>query len=100
MTDPTSGFQAFEARAIDVIAHDGFPDDYPDADVLIALSRAGMKLQEVPVVMHPRRGGVSMHRGARFAYYAYKMLLTLLLLPWRRRSPYRSGRTNTAQANG
>ena len=99
VTDPTSGFQAFEARAIDEIAHDGFPEDYPDADVLISLSRAGLKLAEVPVVMHPRSGGVSMHRGARVVYYAYKMVLTLALLPWRRRSPYRAGRATTAQVS-
>jgi hypothetical protein len=48
-----------------------------------------MRLVEVPVRMHPRRGGLSMHRGARIAYYGYKMLLTLLLLPVRRRTPLR-----------
>lgn len=90
VTDPTSGFQAMTADAMAEIAHDGFPEDYPDADVLITLSRAGMKLVEVPVRMHPRIGGVSMHRGGRAAYYAYKMLLTLSLLPWRRRSPFRT----------
>jgi hypothetical protein len=40
--------------------------------------------------MHERRGGLSMHRGARIAYYGYKMLLTLLLLPVRRPSPTRA----------
>jgi glycosyltransferase involved in cell wall biosynthesis len=91
ITDPTSGFQAMNARAVAELAHDGFPEDYPDADVLITLARAGMRLREVPVIMHPRAGGRSMHRGGRAAYYAYKMLLTLSLLPWRRRSTFRSG---------
>ena len=99
ITDPTSGYQAMKAKAFAELTHDGFPEDYPDADVLITLSRAGMVLREVPVVMHPRGGGVSMHRGGRAAYYAYKMVLTLSLLPWRRRSPYRSGRETTARAS-
>jgi glycosyltransferase involved in cell wall biosynthesis len=92
ITDPTSGFQAMSARALEQLVLDNFPEDYPDADVLITLSRAGMRLCEMPVDMHERKGGVSMHRGGRVAYYVYKMFLTLALLPVRRRSPYRSGR--------
>lgn len=95
ITDPTSGFQAMTARALDVITHDGFPEDYPDADILITLARSGMRVVEVPVRMFPRRGGVSMHRGGRAAYYGYKMLLTLLLLPVRRLTPFRTRDTVT-----
>jgi glycosyltransferase involved in cell wall biosynthesis len=90
ITDPTSGFQGLSARAVAAIANDGFPEDYPDTDVLVLHARAGMRIAEVPVRMHERRGGMSMHRGARIAYYAYKMLLTLLLLPVRRPTPFRS----------
>jgi glycosyltransferase involved in cell wall biosynthesis len=90
ITDPTSGFQGLSARAIDMVANDGFPEDYPDCDVLVEHARAGMRLVEVPVRMHERRGGLSMHRGARIAYYAYKMLVTLLLLPVRRATPLRT----------
>ena len=99
ITDPTSGFQAIRARALDELAHHGFPEDHPDADVLIMLKRAGMVLREIPVVMHPRSGGHSMLRGGRAAYYAYKMLLTLSLLPVRRRSPFRSERLSSARAS-
>lgn len=89
ITDPTSGFQGLSARALDRLVSDGFPEDYPDTDVLIEHARSGMRLVEVPVRMRERRGGLSMHRGARIAYYGYKMLLTLLLLPVRRASPLR-----------
>ncbi len=97
ITDPTSGFQALSARALDAMVLDHFPEDYPDADVLIMLARRGLSLAEVPVRMHARSGGVSMHAGGRAAFYAYKMLLTLALLPIRRASPYRSGRALAAR---
>ncbi len=90
ITDPTSGFQALSRRAIEAVAQDGFPEDYPDADVLIRLSRSGLKLVEVPVKMHARIGGISMHRGPRVAFYAYKMFMSLALLKVRRSSPYRT----------
>lgn len=89
VTDPTSGFQGLSQRALRELAHDGFPEDYPDADVLITVYRAGLELREIPVVMHPRLSGMSMHRGGRAAYYGYKMLLTLALLPIRRKTPFR-----------
>ncbi|MCA8957678.1 MAG: glycosyltransferase family 2 protein, partial [Planctomycetes bacterium] len=92
ITDPTSGFQAMSRKAIEQVAQDGFPEDYPDADVLIQLAGCGLKLTEIPVKMHPRVGGVSMHRGTRAAFYAYKMFMSLLLLRVRRRSPYRPER--------
>ena len=92
ITDPTSGFQAITARALSELAHAGFPEDYPDADVLIYLSRAGCRLTEIPVKMYERKGGVSMHGGRKAAYYFYRMLLSLSLMPWRRRSPFRSER--------
>jgi glycosyltransferase involved in cell wall biosynthesis len=95
ITDPTSGFQGLSARAVAAVANDGYPEDYPDTDVLIGMARAGLRLCEVPVRMHPRLGGISMHRGARVAYYGYKMLLTLLLLRWRRPTPFRSRDTVT-----
>lgn len=90
ITDPTSGFQGLSRRALDSVVNDSFPEDYPDTDVLVQHHRRGLEVREVPVVMHERIGGVSMHRGARIAYYGYKMLVTLLLMPVRRPTPLRA----------
>ena len=57
--------------------------------MLVQHHRGGLVVREVPVVMHERIGGLSMHRGARIAYYGYKMLLTLMLMPIRRATPLR-----------
>lgn len=89
ITDPTSGFQGLSRRALESVVHDGFPEDFPDTDILVEHHRQGLTVVEVPVRMRPRLGGVSMHRGARIAYYGYKMLVTLFLLPWRRPTPLR-----------
>ena len=89
ITDPTSGFQGLSRRALEAVTDDGFPEDYPDADVLVEHHRKGLRVVEVPVRMHERRGGLSMHRGLRIAWYAYKMLVTLMLLRVRRPTPLR-----------
>ena len=92
ITDPTSGFQAMSRSTLEQLCSDGFPEDYPDVDVLISLHRAGTRLLEIPVAMRARRKGKSMHGGFRFLYYFYRLGICLFLLPVRRRSPYRKQR--------
>jgi glycosyltransferase involved in cell wall biosynthesis len=89
ITDPTSGFQGLSHRALESVVNDGFPEDYPDTDILVEHHRRGLRVHEVPARMRARLGGMSMHRGARIAYYGYKMLVTLFLLPVRRPTPLR-----------
>jgi glycosyltransferase involved in cell wall biosynthesis len=85
VTDPTSGFWAMNREAIRLCARDSFPHDYPDADVLIALHRAGLRMEEVPVRMFPRADGPSMHGGLRPFYYVFKMSLSIFLELFRKR---------------
>jgi glycosyltransferase involved in cell wall biosynthesis len=79
MTDCTSGFQAFNRQVILFFSQDSFPVDYPDADVLICLHRAGFRLKEVPVRMAARAEGKSMHGGLKPFYYLFKMSLSVFL---------------------
>jgi len=79
VTDPTSGFQALNRRAMELFAAGHFPPDFPDADVLILLSRAGLVIREVPVRMNPAPDAGSMHRGLVPLYYVFKMLLSMAL---------------------
>jgi glycosyltransferase involved in cell wall biosynthesis len=78
-TDPTSGFQALNRRALEFLASGVFPCDYPDADVILMALMAGLRIGEVPVRMHARPGGKSMHSGLRPLYYGVKMLLSLFI---------------------
>jgi glycosyltransferase involved in cell wall biosynthesis len=77
VTDTTSGFQAFNRDVIRFFATDIFPVDYPDADMLIMLHRAGFCLTEVPVRMYENSEGKSMHSGLKPFYYMFKMLLSI-----------------------
>lgn len=79
VTDPTSGFQAMNRRVFAFYSRDSYPVDYPDVDVLVMLHRHGFRVTEVPVMMHARASGVSLHRGLRPIYYLFKMGLDIPL---------------------
>ena len=79
VSDPTSGFQALNRDALRFYASRFYPVDYPDADVLIMLHRAGLHVKEVPVAMYARQQGKSMHSGLKPVYYIFKMLLSMFV---------------------
>jgi glycosyltransferase involved in cell wall biosynthesis len=88
LTDPTSGFQAISRRALEFYAHDRWPHDYPDADVLAMVARSGMRLTEVAVRMLGSPEGKSMHGGVlKPVYYIFRMTLALALVPLRNERP-------------
>ncbi|HVR75215.1 MAG TPA: glycosyltransferase family 2 protein [Planctomycetota bacterium] len=80
ITDPTSGFQAMNLRALKFFTGDSYPMDYPDSDVLLALHFAGFKIREVPVTMRPRLRGQSIHGGWKNFYYVAKMVLAIFVV--------------------
>ncbi|MGO9118330.1 MAG: glycosyltransferase family 2 protein [Desulfomonilaceae bacterium] len=79
-TDPTSGFQGMNIRAVKFFSGDDYPDDYPDADVLMMAHYVGLRVKEVAVRMESRSDGRSMHSGVKPFYYVMKMLLSMLLV--------------------
>ena len=84
-SDPTSGFQALNRRAMEFFARDNYPTDYPDADTIILLCLAGFRVEEVPVTMQPRTAGSSMHSNLSAFYYVSKMMLSILMVMLRSR---------------
>ena len=79
VTDPTSGFQALNRDAMRFYASPYYPVDYPDADVIIMLHRAGLRIREVAVTMHARKEGTSMHSGLKPVYYVFKMFMSMFV---------------------
>ncbi len=78
ITDPTSGFRAMNRRAYRFFCG-VYPQQYPDADVLIATYRAGLRLVEMPVLMRQSTTGQTIHAGLRPIYYVYKMMLSVFV---------------------
>ncbi len=83
ISDPTSGFQALNRKAIALFAAD-YPHDYPEVEALVLLLRHRLRLQEVPIVMRPRTAGRSSIQTLSSAYYMVKVLLALLVSSFRR----------------
>ncbi len=79
VTDPTSGYQALNRHVVSFLARDFFPCDFPDADVILMVHRAGFGIKEVPVVMYERDSGKSMHSGLKPIYYVFKMFLSMFM---------------------
>lgn len=77
VTDSTSGYQAMNRKVLEWVSGDQFPVDYPDADVIIMLHRAGFRIKEVPVRMFESQGKKTMHSGWKPLYYVFKMFLSI-----------------------
>jgi len=83
VTDPTSGFAAFNRQAIRLFARD-YPHDYPEPEAIVVLHRSGLTMCEVPVQMHARTAGRSSITATRSAYYMVKVILAILISMLRR----------------
>ncbi len=84
ITDPTSGLQMLNRRALEIACRDHYPLDYPDLDVLILMHRHNLRVLEVPVTMHPADEKQGMHAGVQVWYYAIKMLLSMFVMMLRK----------------
>jgi glycosyltransferase involved in cell wall biosynthesis len=84
LTDTTSGFQAVNARAIQLFAAD-YPHDYPEVEAAVMVVRHKLRIHEVPVRMRGRETGSSSITALRSLYYAVKVTLALFVGIFRRR---------------
>ena len=78
ITDNTSGFRAFNRRAIEFLCHH-YPSDYPEPEAVVILGRNGFRLQESAVQMRQRLAGESSINSLRSVYYMVKVLLAILV---------------------
>jgi glycosyltransferase involved in cell wall biosynthesis len=83
ITDPTSGFAAYNERAIELFAR-LYPHDYPEPEAIILLRRSGLTMCEIPVTMHAREHGTSSITPIRSIYYMFKVVLAILITALRR----------------
>lgn len=78
ITDPTSGFRAANKKVIKLFAHQ-YPVDYPEPESIVYLSRLGLTISEVPVIMNDRIGGESSINSLKSIYYMIKVSLAIIL---------------------
>lgn len=93
VTDPTSGFRAANRRAIQLFANH-YPQDYPEPEVLVLLSRCGLKIKEVPATVYQREFGESSITKIRSIYYMVKVLLAIFVDCFKKVDPLRKEREN------
>lgn len=81
ITDPTSGYQAIKSQVLPFLISESFPNDYPDADLLIMLYYEGFNVDEFAMNMQSDPKSKSMHRGMlKNIYYIFKMLMSIFLV--------------------
>jgi glycosyltransferase involved in cell wall biosynthesis len=74
--DATSGLYAVNAKALPLLA-EPFRTEAPEVEALIRISRAGLRLEEVPVDMAARAGGESKLRGRKSIRVVLTVVATL-----------------------
>ncbi len=88
ITDPTSGYRALNNRVLGFLVNDFFPYDYPDADMIVLVHRAGFSIKELSMKMHGRKDGTSMHSGLKPVYYVFKVFLSMLMTMLRKKPSF------------
>lgn len=78
ITDNTSGFRAYNKRAINTLARN-YPNDYPEPEAVIMLGRTGYRIKEIPTRMLHRVGGTSSITAVKSVYYMIKVTLAILI---------------------
>lgn len=78
ITDNTSGFRAYNKRAIKLLSQ-VYPQDYPEPEAVIILGRYRMKIGENAVQMLERTGGKSSINAFNSIYYMIKVILSILI---------------------
>ena len=78
ITDNTSGFRAYNRKAIEFLARN-YPVDYPEPEAVLILGKNGFRLKEVSVLMRERARGRSSISGIVSLYYMIKVLLALVV---------------------
>lgn len=78
ITDPTSGFTAYNKKMINIFAG-YYPQDFPEPEAIVVARRCSAKVLEVPVQMRKRTQGHSSIRYLKTLYYMIKVTFAIIL---------------------
>ena len=65
-------------NVLEIFARD-YPKDYPEPESVVMILRKGLKVEEIPVIMKEREGGVSSISLKKSIYYMIKVPLAILI---------------------
>ncbi len=82
ITDPTSGFCAFGARAVAMLC-EHHPTGYAEAELLLFSSRNGLRAEEVPVAIRERVAGATTLTPSRRLTASARIALAMIVVPLR-----------------
>jgi hypothetical protein len=82
VTDPTSGFCAFGARAVEMLC-EHHPTGYAEAELLLFSSRNGLRADEVPVRVRERVAGSTTLTPLRRVTASARIALAMVVVPLR-----------------
>jgi hypothetical protein len=78
-SDTSSGFRAFNRKVLEHFAVE-YPDEYMESvEALVIAKMAGFSIEEIPVKMSARAGGVPSARNLRSIYHLVRVYLVLLV---------------------
>jgi hypothetical protein len=83
VTDNTSGFRAYNRRAIEFLAR-YYSVDYPEPEAVILMGRNNFRIKEESVFMRERQGGGSSIGGLGSGYYMIKVVLAIIMASLRK----------------
>lgn len=85
LTDTTSGFRAFNRKAVEVFAVD-YPAEYlgDTVEALVIAARAGLRVTQIPVEMRPRAAGTASQNWVKSTVYLGRVFLALAMSRLRR----------------
>ena len=84
VTDPTSGFRAYNTKAIAFMTENYPSFDYPEPEEVVLATKNNLRLVEVPVSMRERKTGKSSISFFGSFYYMIKVILSMLFIKLRK----------------
>ncbi len=78
ITDPTSGMRIVNRKLLkEFTAY--YPKDYPEPESIVTILSRGYKIEEIPVIMNEREGGVSSISMIGGLYYMIKVSVAIVM---------------------
>lgn len=77
-TDPTSGFRAYNQKALRIVSVQ-YSTDYPEPDAIVTLLKNRLRVIEISVEMDARLSGNSSITPFKSGYYMFKVSLAIIL---------------------